>query len=169
MVAGHGDAGAGRDGACNASDAWSLFVQACYRLGSAPDIDLRMNSLAVDRMAAAIVELSLREDCNGRSFNLADPRGYRLADWIDCTLQQPGMSAAKRPYQQWLRDCAADPATAAIASILPSELAPEDGDHDDEDIVISNAIAEQLDPTRFPTLDREHLRRCAQWLYRHRD
>ncbi|MET4727492.1 amino acid adenylation domain-containing protein/thioester reductase-like protein [Lysobacter enzymogenes] len=162
-------AGAGRDGACNASDAWSLFVQACYRLGSAPDIDLRMNSLAVDRMAAAIVELSLREDCNGRSFNLADPRGYRLADWIDCALQQPGMAAAKRPYPQWLRECAADPATAAIASILPPELTPDDGSHDDEGVVISNAIAEQLDPTRFPTLDREHLRRCAQWLYRHRD
>jgi len=166
-------AGAGSDGACNASDAWSLFMQACYRLGSAPDIDLRMNSLAVDRMAAAIVELSLRADSDGRSFNLADPRGYRLADWIDCALEQPGMAAAKRPYPQWLRDCAADPATAAIASILPPELTPEltpqAGDHDDDDGPISNAVAERLDPARFPTLDREHLRRCAQWLYRHRD
>ncbi|QQP97529.1 non-ribosomal peptide synthetase [Lysobacter enzymogenes] len=163
-------AGAGGDGACNLSDAWSLFVQACYRLGNAPDIDLRMNSLAVDRMAAAIVELSLRGDSDGRSFNLADPHGYRLADWIDCALEQTGMAAAKRPYPQWLRDCAAHPATAAIASILPPELSPHaDADGEPEQSPIANAVAERLDPARFPALDRDHLRRCAQWLRRHCD
>ncbi|WP_175485733.1 non-ribosomal peptide synthetase [Lysobacter sp. yr284] len=154
-------------GACNASDAWSLFVQACYRLGSAPDIDLRMNSLAVDRMAAAIVELSLRGDSAGRSLNLADPHGYRLADWIDCVLERPGMAAAKRPYAQWLRDCAADPATAAVASILPAELAPAGDDEDAGDGVVGNAMTELLDPAACPPLERDHLRRCADWLYRH--
>ncbi|WP_168356379.1 non-ribosomal peptide synthetase [Lysobacter enzymogenes] len=161
-------AGAADSGACNASDAWSLFVQACYRLGAAPDIDLRMNSLAVDRMAAAIVELSLRDDTGGRSLNLADARGYRLADWIDCVLEQPGMAAARRPYAQWLRDCAADPATAAVASILPAELAPGGGDEDRGDSVVGNAMTEWLDPAASPPLDREHLRRCARWLHRHR-
>ncbi|MEI2430263.1 amino acid adenylation domain-containing protein [Lysobacter yananisis] len=161
-------AGAADSGACNASDAWSLFVQACYRLGAAPDIDLRMSSLAVDRMAAAIVELSLRGDSAGRSLNLADAHGYRLADWIDCVLEQPGMAAARRPYAQWLRDCAADPATAAVASILPAELAPGGGDEDRGDTVVGNAMTELLDPAASPPLDREHLRRCAHWLYRHR-
>ncbi|MGO1072601.1 amino acid adenylation domain-containing protein [Lysobacter sp. CA199] len=161
-------AGSSRDGACNVSDTWSLFVQACLRLGCAPDIDVRVNSMPVDRIADAIVELSLRDDVAGRSLNLSHPRSFSLKDWIDCLTDLPGMDPVKRPYAQWLRLCADDEAGRNLASILPADLGPEAVEYAAYgNVNLGNAIEAMVsEGYACPEIESSLLRKYSNWLHR---
>lgn len=60
-------------GAANAEDYLTKVVQGCVQLGAAPVRDYPLPASAVDFVARAIVEISLREDAIGRTYHLINP------------------------------------------------------------------------------------------------
>jgi myxalamid-type nonribosomal peptide synthetase MxaA len=67
-------------GACSGDDSFSLMVQACIRLGIAPEIEGAIHLTPVDCVSRAIVELSRAEDSIGKAFHLINPAAVR---WLD--------------------------------------------------------------------------------------
>jgi len=146
----------------NDRDTWSLFVDACLRHRRVPDIEERLNWLPVDRMSAFLVELSLRDDLDGRSLNLLHPHSFPLQRLFDAIAASDGAPVQRMDYGDWLALCARDPASADVAAILAAELADSGGGSAAvgafDDPAIGNAVAGLIGAQRCPPLDDALLR-----------
>ncbi|QCW26727.1 NAD-dependent epimerase/dehydratase family protein [Lysobacter enzymogenes] len=151
--------GDSRSAASNDRDTWSLFVDACLRHRCVPELEETLNWLPVDWMSAFIVELSLRADADGRSHNLIHPQSFPLRRLTDAIAASAGAPVRCLGYRDWRALCAADPASADVAAILPAELADEPGLADAfGEATIGNAVGERIGAQRCPPLDDALLR-----------
>ncbi len=159
---------ASQDGASNASDTWSLFIDACLRLERVPVVDTHINSLPVDYMSECIVELSLRKGMRGRSLNLSAPQSFALGELARQIAAIEDLAVESIDYRQWRQLCSEHEATHRLATVMPVELAES---HDDDAaptrIELSNAVAE-LDGEGMPAplMTAELLRKYVTWRYR---
>jgi thioester reductase-like protein len=110
--------GSTRSGATNSTDSWSRFIDACLELECVPAIDSDINMLPVDYLARVIVDLSLREQSMGESYNLFNPETSKLREVITSLLAVSNGTMQEIPMDEWLERCAARPSTMAIGSLL---------------------------------------------------
>jgi thioester reductase-like protein len=101
--------GDSRTGEFNRDDMLSRLIAGCVRMGTAPDLDWRLDALPVDNVAAAILALSA-EPGEG-AWHLTHPRPRQ---WRECVLWMRlyGYDVRLVPYREWtarLRDAATDP------------------------------------------------------------
>ncbi|MFM9368115.1 non-ribosomal peptide synthetase [Streptomyces sp. Da 82-17] len=106
-------------GVCQDADYLWLLLQACARLGLAPDasLDLSFDLVPVDRAAAAIVALALRPAAAGRTFHIAAGRRLTLATAVD-RLRTHGHRIADVPPEQWLHALRSTPTGPALLAVL---------------------------------------------------
>ena len=77
--------GDSRTGISNTSDLLHTLVLTCMRLGAAPKRDVEFDVTPVDYVAAAIADLSLREESLGQTFHLTNPNPLKtqvLMNWV---------------------------------------------------------------------------------------
>ncbi|MFC5742976.1 non-ribosomal peptide synthetase [Dyella tabacisoli] len=159
--------GASSSGASNASDTWSLFMDACLILERVPMLETSINSLPVDYMGDCIVELSLREGMHGKSLNLANPQSFMLSE---LTRQIAAVEPAveRIDYRQWRRLCSEHPATRRLASVMPAELSvPSTAEAAPARIDLSNAVIElSREGMPYPSMTADLLRKYVVWRHR---
>lgn len=160
--------GASDSGASNATDTWSLFVDACLTLERIPDADTDINSLPVDVMADSIVSLSLREDMHGKSLNLLHPQSFMLSRLTRQIAAIDELSVERIDYRQWHKLCGEHAATRRLASVMPAELSADAEVHATPSrIVITNVIEElSREGMRCPPISDAFLRKYVEWRYR---
>ncbi len=160
-------AGASSNGASNASDTWSLFVDACLILERVPVLETSINSLPVDYMSDAIVALSLRQGMQGKSLNLASPKSFMLSELTRQIAALEGLSVEYIDYRTWRRLCGEHPATRRLASVMPAELsAASTVKAAPIRIELSNAVVElSREGMRYPSMSADLLQKYAAWRY----
>lgn len=95
--------GDSRSGAWNQDDFTCKMIKTWAGLGTAPEIDTKMNMVPVDYVSRAIVSLSLRDESLGKRFHLANPLPVGLGDlasWIEAF----GYPIKRIPYDKWRAD-----------------------------------------------------------------
>jgi thioester reductase-like protein len=95
--------GDSRTGAWNKDDFTCKMIKTWAGLGTAPEIDTKMNLVPVDYVSRAIVSLSLRDESLGKRFHLANPHPVGaddLATWIEAF----GYPIKRIPYERWRAD-----------------------------------------------------------------
>ena len=100
--------GDSRTGRFNRDDMLSRMIAGCVRMGTAPDLDWRLDALPVDAVANAIVALSSGSDQDAS--HLVHPRPRH---WRECVLWMRlyGYDVTLVPYRDWtdrLRDATSD-------------------------------------------------------------
>jgi thioester reductase-like protein len=98
LITGHS-----RTGAWNEDDFTCKMIKTWAGLGTAPEIDTKMNLVPVDYVSRAIVSLSLRDESLGKRFHLANPHPVGaddLAAWIEAF----GYPIKRIPYDRWRAD-----------------------------------------------------------------
>jgi amino acid adenylation domain-containing protein/thioester reductase-like protein len=154
--------GSTRSGATNSTDSWSRFIDACLELECVPAIDADINMLPVDYLARVIVDLSLREQSLGESYNLLNPETSKLREVIACLLAVSNGMMQEVPMDEWLERCAARPSTMAIGSLLSGSGRAASGVR--ADVTLRNAF-EHLDGVvpPYPAITDELLRSYVLW------
>lgn len=91
--------GDSRTGAFNRDDVIAALIQGCVRMGTAPDLDWKLDSLPVDVVARAVVSLANHP---GSVFHLAHPHPRH---WRECVLWMRlyGYPIQLVSYPRWLR------------------------------------------------------------------
>ncbi|GIE28527.1 hypothetical protein Ait01nite_015720 [Actinoplanes italicus] len=90
-----------------ASGAWNLENATCAMLrlmvdtGLAPDIDLSMDLVPVDVLAAQIVHLALTRTRQSRTYHLTNPRPATLGDMTE-VLRSHGYRMRTLPFDEWV-------------------------------------------------------------------
>ncbi len=104
LISGHSDTGA-----FNESDLITALVRGCIHMGTAPDLDWKLDCQPVNVVARSILELS-REA--GPVFHLGHPRPRH---WRECVLwmRMYGYSLRLIPYHAWLRQLDVETAPSA--------------------------------------------------------
>lgn len=99
LISGHSGSGA-----FNASDLITALVRGCVQMGTAPDLDWKLDCQPVDSVAGAILKLSGKP---GLTFHLGHPRPRH---WRECVLwmRMYGYRIRLIPYHAWLRQLDAE-------------------------------------------------------------
>ncbi len=95
--------GDSRTGAWNKDDFTCKMIKTWAGLGTAPEIDTKLNLVPVDYVSRAIVSLSLRDESLGKRFHLANPHPVGMDDlaaWIETF----GYPIKRIPYDRWRAD-----------------------------------------------------------------
>ena len=95
--------GDSRTGAWNKDDFTCKMIKTWAGLGTAPEIDTKMNLVPVDYVSRATVSLSLRKESLGKRFHLANPNPVGMDDlaaWIEAF----GYPLKRIPYDKWRAD-----------------------------------------------------------------
>jgi amino acid adenylation domain-containing protein/thioester reductase-like protein len=92
--------GHSQTGASNASDLLDIVIQACVRLGAAPDLDLLVDMVPVDFASAALVSLAGRPESLGKTFHLGHPRPITWRRLV-AALASFGYPLRVLPYESW--------------------------------------------------------------------
>jgi myxalamid-type nonribosomal peptide synthetase MxaA len=87
-------------GISNPADMLVHCLQACVRVGAAPDLDIPVDMVPVDFASAALVELSRRPASLGKVFHLGHPRPIPWTDLVDA-LCAFGYPLRRLPYDSW--------------------------------------------------------------------
>jgi thioester reductase-like protein len=90
------------DGAWNLENATCALLRVIVDLGVAPDIDLPLDLVPVDVLAAQIVHIALTRTADTRTYHLANPRPASLADMVD-RLRGHGYPIRMVAYPDWVR------------------------------------------------------------------
>ncbi|MFI5916481.1 amino acid adenylation domain-containing protein [Dactylosporangium sp. NPDC051541] len=90
------------DGAWNLENATCALLRVIVDLGVAPDIDLPLDLVPVDVLAAQIVHIALTRTADTRTYHLANPRPASLADMVD-RLREHGYPIRMVAYPDWVR------------------------------------------------------------------
>ncbi|MGC0317932.1 amino acid adenylation domain-containing protein [Kitasatospora acidiphila] len=85
----------------NSGAALCALFRVIAELGLAPDLDLALNLLPVDHVAAAIVHLALHSPAEGQTYHLVNPREGVLADLVD-RLRAHGHEIRTIGYDEWI-------------------------------------------------------------------
>ncbi|NBE56632.1 thioester reductase domain-containing protein, partial [Streptomyces boluensis] len=106
-------------GVCQDADYLWLLLQACARLGLAPDasLGLAFDLVPVDRAAAAIVALSLDPGAVGRTFHIAAERRLTLTTAV-ARLRDHGHRIVEVPPARWLDALRSTPTGPALLAVL---------------------------------------------------
>jgi thioester reductase-like protein len=109
--------GDSRSGAFNADDLLSRLVAGCVRMGTAPDLDWRLDAVPVDVLAEAIVHGSSSPSGSG-TLHLAHPNARH---WRECVLWMRlyGYPLRLLPYGAWLRQLDRDTAADRAHPLTP--------------------------------------------------
>lgn len=112
-----------RHGIAQADSYLSRQIAACVRHGVVPDSPDVLDMLPVDRLAAAIVGISLRG--TGRDYHFYRADGYRYPD-LGATLNELGYPVSVLPYEEWRQHMLATPAGSfgTLAYGLPTTRRP---------------------------------------------
>ena len=135
-----------RTGEYNPDDFLCRFIQACVRLGAAPEIDMDLMIAPVDYVSAATVALSRRADAAGKNYHLTHAA---RATWSDLLgwLGETQHRVARVPYSSWrerlVAAAASEPGKGALRSLAP--LFPP-GEMDD-------SVTELMSARRAPVFD----------------
>ncbi|MFF2148469.1 amino acid adenylation domain-containing protein [Kitasatospora sp. NPDC058190] len=109
-------------GVSNTETAICSLFKTIAETGLAPDIALPMDFVPVDHLAEAVVHIATRQDTDGRTYHLTNPRPAMLSDVIE-RMRAAGCEVRTLPYRQWVgelvRHVAANPtsATAPFVSL----------------------------------------------------
>ncbi|WP_158603431.1 amino acid adenylation domain-containing protein [Micromonospora radicis] len=90
-------------GVWNTEAAICALFKAIVEMGSAPDIDLPLDFVPADYLAAAITFLTGSRGSAGRTYHLTNPRPGRLADMID-RMRARGYRITVTRYDQWVKE-----------------------------------------------------------------
>ena len=154
------------NGASNASDTWSLFVDACLLLERVPEADAPINSLPVDYVSDCIVSLSLQPHMQGRWLNLAHPQSFMLSELIRQIAAIDALDIEYIDYRHWRQLCSEHPATRRLASVMPAELPTRSVTAAPTRIELSNVIMElSREETPYPSIGPELLRKFVAWRF----
>ncbi|MDD5033386.1 MAG: thioester reductase domain-containing protein [Methylococcaceae bacterium] len=89
---GHGD-----------EDALCRVLKGCILIGHQPQVDTRINLLAVDEVSRAIVHLSRQKSSYGQVFHLCHPRSVAWESLLD-VVREFGYPLSKLPYPAWMAE-----------------------------------------------------------------
>ncbi|MFJ9770801.1 amino acid adenylation domain-containing protein [Kitasatospora sp. NPDC101157] len=109
-------------GVSNTETAICSLFKTIAETGLAPDIALPMDFVPVDHLAEAVVHIATRQDADGRTYHLTNPRPAMLSDVVE-RMRAAGYAVRTLPYRQWVaelvRHVAANPtsATAPFVSL----------------------------------------------------
>jgi amino acid adenylation domain-containing protein/thioester reductase-like protein len=95
MIVGHRQTGVSKT-----DDLMSRIIKGFIQLGSAPDLDLKMNLTPVDYVSRAIVQLSGQPHRLGQAFHLVNPYALSLRELVNY-IQAIGYPVQRVPYAQW--------------------------------------------------------------------
>ncbi|MEV4512628.1 amino acid adenylation domain-containing protein [Dactylosporangium sp. NPDC049525] len=90
------------DGAWNLENATCALLRLIVDVGVAPDIDLPLDLVPVDVLAAQIVHIALTRTADTRTYHLTNPRPARLADMVE-RLREHGYPIRTAAYPDWVR------------------------------------------------------------------
>ncbi|WP_432049852.1 amino acid adenylation domain-containing protein [Verrucosispora sp. NA02020] len=137
-------------GVWNTEAAIGALFKAIVEMGSAPDIDLPLDFVPADYLAAAITFLTDSRDSAGRTYHLINPRPGRLADMI-ARMRARGHRIAVTRYDQWVKELVdfvdAQP-RHPIAAFVPIFTLPATA----RDVTVKELYTR----TVFPEADRSH-------------
>ncbi|MFI6684071.1 amino acid adenylation domain-containing protein [Streptomyces sp. NPDC050485] len=88
-------------GTCNTETAICSLFKTIAETGLAPDIELPMDFVPVDHLAASIVHIATRQQADGRTYHLTNPRPAMLSDVLD-RMRAAGFALRTLPYAQWV-------------------------------------------------------------------
>ncbi|MGK5639529.1 amino acid adenylation domain-containing protein [Streptomyces sp. URMC 126] len=107
-------------GVCNTETAICSLIKTVADTGLAPDIELPMDFVPVDHLAAAVVHIATHRPADGRVHHLTNPRPAMFADVLE-RMRAAGYTLRTLPYDEWVaalvRHVAAHP-TAATAPFV---------------------------------------------------
>ncbi|MFJ8311032.1 MULTISPECIES: amino acid adenylation domain-containing protein [unclassified Streptomyces] len=109
-------------GTCNTETAICSLFKTIAETGLAPDIELPMDFVPVDHLAASIVHIATRRQADGRTYHLTNPHPAMLSDVLG-RMRAAGFALRTLPYAQWVgelvRHVARNPtsATAPFVSL----------------------------------------------------
>lgn len=142
-------------GASNEDDYLTKMIEGCVRFGLAPQRQYPLAVAAVDDVCAALVTLSLRDDCLGKNFHLIHPRPLPWNELFE-HIRGCGYPVETVPYDRWRRDLQAqveqtdDTALEALLGLLSSA-----GDRSMPDFRQDNVTAGLAgSPVRWHDVDR---------------
>lgn len=137
-------------GTWNTEAAICALFKAIVEMGSAPEIDLPLDFVPADYLAAAITFLTISENAAGRTYHLTNPRPGRLSDMID-RMRARGHRITVTRYDQWVKELVgfvdAQP-RHPIAAFVPIFTLPAVG----RDLTVKELYTHGV----FPELDRSH-------------
>lgn len=110
--------GAGATGACPPEMFLCAWLKGCIQLGSAPDLDLFVDAVPVDFVAASIADAALSGKGLGQAHHLPGDSPVRWAELVDL-LGDSGYRLSRKPYGQWRRDLRAAVEAGAENALLP--------------------------------------------------
>ncbi|MEV4741869.1 amino acid adenylation domain-containing protein [Streptomyces sp. NPDC049555] len=109
-------------GVCNTETAICSLFKVITETGLAPDIELPMDFVPVDHLAASLVHIATHRPADGRVHHLTNPRPAMLSDVLE-RMRAAGFALRTLPYDQWVgelvRHVAENPtsATAPFVSL----------------------------------------------------
>ncbi|MGW5642050.1 thioester reductase domain-containing protein [Saccharopolyspora sp. NPDC003752] len=114
-------------GACPPELFLCAWLKGCIQLGSAPDLDLFVDAVPVDFVAASIARIALSGTGLGRAHHLPGAPPVRWAELVDL-LSESGYRVSRKPYGEWRRDLRVAVEVGADNALLPFlPLLGEDG------------------------------------------
>lgn len=81
-----------------------LMMRSYLTTGLAPDLDLVYEAVPVDRLAEAVVALTMDANTNQKALNLSNPHVISLSDYLRVLEGISGRLIKIVPYEQWQRD-----------------------------------------------------------------
>jgi hypothetical protein len=142
------------EGAWNLENATCALLRLIVDMGVAPDVDLPLDLVPVDVLAAQIVHIALTRTTDTRTYHLTNPRPARLADLVD-RLHEHGYPVRTTAYQDWVRQAvryACDHPEHPFTPFVPLWV---------DRSPLSGLVVKQMYLTsRFPAFGREHAERA---------
>ncbi|MBK5967598.1 MULTISPECIES: amino acid adenylation domain-containing SDR family oxidoreductase [Thiorhodovibrio] len=80
-----------------------LMMRAYLSRGLAPDLDLVFEAVPVDRLAAAMVALTMDDNTDREMLNLSSPHEIALPEYVGLLSELTGKSIEILPYEDWKR------------------------------------------------------------------
>ncbi len=111
-------AGDSRTGAGNPGDFLSALMKGCIELGLAPDLDWNVDAVPVDHVAAALAERAAQGPDGQVALHLVSPRPRPFREVVLWHALY-GHDLRLVPYDAWLSEVEAAPATHALKALLP--------------------------------------------------
>ncbi|MEV0696798.1 thioester reductase domain-containing protein [Saccharopolyspora sp. NPDC050389] len=110
--------GARAAGACPPELFLCAWLKGCIQLGSAPDLNLLVDAVPVDFVAASIAHIALSGTGLGQAHHLPGAPPVRWAEIVDL-LADSGYRVSRKPYEEWRRDLRAAVEAGAENALIP--------------------------------------------------
>jgi amino acid adenylation domain-containing protein/thioester reductase-like protein len=98
MITGHSQTGVSKT-----DDLMCRMIKGFIQLGSAPDLDIRINMTPVDYISKAVIHLSRQKESLGKAFHLLNPHSLPLSKLVK-EIRSLGHPIGQLPYDKWLQE-----------------------------------------------------------------